>query len=128
MADKCPQCGAPMENGKCGYCGYTDSSYSQPVQGSQVTSRSYVPPQQVTVNVNHNNDFTYGVSKKSKGVALLLCIFLGWCGAHKFYVGRIGSGLVYLFTYGVFGIGWIVDIIRILLGHFKDKYGLALQE
>jgi len=50
---------------------------------------------------------------KNKWVSLLLCIFLGWLGAHKFYEGKLGIGLIYLFTLGLWGIGWIVDIIRL---------------
>ena len=51
---------------------------------------------------------------KNKWVALLLCVFLGWFGVHKFYEGKILFGIVYLFTFGLFGIGWIVDIIILL--------------
>ena len=50
---------------------------------------------------------------KKKWISLLLCIFFGWTGAHKFYEGRIIGGLVFLFTLGLFGIGWIVDIFLI---------------
>lgn len=46
-------------------------------------------------------------------VELVLCIFLGSMGIHRFYVGKIGTGILYLFTVGLFGIGWIVDIIMI---------------
>lgn len=49
-----------------------------------------------------------------KWVAFFLCLFLGFLGAHKFYEGRIGTGLLYLFTLGAFLIGWIVDIFNIL--------------
>lgn len=49
-----------------------------------------------------------------KWVAFFLCLFLGFLGAHKFYEGRIGTGLLYLFTLGSFLIGWIVDIFNIL--------------
>ena len=65
-------------------------------------------------------------SPKSWIAALLLCIFLGGLGAHYFYVGRWGMGLLYLFTLGLFGIGWLVDIIRILAGTFPDSSGLRL--
>ncbi len=51
----------------------------------------------------------------NKWVAFLLCLFLGVLGIHKFYEGKIIFGLIYLFTGGLFGIGWIVDCILILL-------------
>ena len=51
---------------------------------------------------------------KSKWVALLLCFFLGIFGAHKFYEGKAGMGVLYLLTLGLFGIGVIVDCIAIL--------------
>lgn len=63
---------------------------------------------------------------KEKKVALLLCIFLGTIGVHYFYVGKIGMGILYLLTLGLFGIGWIVDIIRIATGSFRDKAGNEL--
>ena len=66
------------------------------------------------------------VPGKSKGVALLLCFFFGTFGAHYFYVGRPGMGLLYLFTFGLGGIGWLVDMIRILLGTFRDSSGRLL--
>lgn len=50
---------------------------------------------------------------KNKWVSLILCIFLGFIGAHKFYEGKTGMGILYLFTMGLFGIGWVVDIIII---------------
>jgi TM2 domain-containing membrane protein YozV len=67
-----------------------------------------------------------GTSDKSKVAALLLCIFLGGLGVHRFYVGEIGTGIVWLLTGGVFGIGWLVDIIIIAVGEFKDKQGNTL--
>jgi TM2 domain-containing membrane protein YozV len=63
---------------------------------------------------------------KNKITALLLCIFLGGLGVHRFYVGKIGTGIVWLLTGGVFGIGWIIDIIMIAVGKFKDKQGNIL--
>lgn len=52
--------------------------------------------------------------KCDKMISLLLCLFLGWCGGHKFYEGKIGMGIVYLFTGGLFFIGAIVDFLNIL--------------
>lgn len=66
-------------------------------------------------------------SRKSQIVALILCVFFGGLGVHYFYVGRIGMGLLYLFTFGLFGIGWIVDIIRIAVGAFPDRDGYYLK-
>lgn len=45
------------------------------------------------------------------GVELMLCIFLGYLGVHRFYAGKKKSGLIYLFTAGILGVGWIADII-----------------
>ena len=47
-------------------------------------------------------------------VKLLLCIFLGYYGVHRFVEGKIGTGLLFLFTYGLFGIGYICDIFRLV--------------
>ena len=63
------------------------------------------------------------ISEKSRIVALLLCIFLGGIGVHRFYLGKIGTGIVWLLTAGCFGIGWIIDIILIACGSAKDKDG-----
>lgn len=46
--------------------------------------------------------------------ALVLCIFLGFLGGHKFYEGKAGMGILYLFTGGLFGIGVLIDFIIIL--------------
>lgn len=66
-------------------------------------------------------------SSKNKVTALILCIFLGYFGAHQFYVGKSGMGFLYIITVGLFGIGWIVDIIRIACGSFTDAKGFPLR-
>ena len=68
------------------------------------------------------------VSTRSKWVAFVLCFLLGVLGVHRFYVGKIGTGLLWLFTGGFFGIGWIVDMIMILTGSFNDNHGFPLKE
>ena len=67
------------------------------------------------------------VKSKSKTTGLICCIFGGWLGIHYFYVGRIGKGLLYLLTVGLFCFGWFYDIYRIASGKFKDSHGAYLQ-
>lgn len=74
----------------------------QPIQVQQVQ------PVQVIVN-----NIVGSGTPKDKMVALLLCIFLGMYGAHRFYEGRIGTAILWMFTFGLFGLGWLYDVIRI---------------
>lgn len=62
-------------------------------------------------------------SDKSRTTTFILVFLLGVFGVHRFYVGKIGTGLLWLFTFGLFGIGAIVDFWVVLLGGFKDKHG-----
>jgi len=59
--------------------------------------------------------------------AALLCFFLGGLGAHRFYVGKVGTALLMILTLGGFGIWVLIDFIMILTGGFKDKEGRDLQ-
>jgi len=64
--------------------------------------------------------------QRSKTVAILLCIFFGWLGVHRFYVGKTGSGVAMLLTGGGCGIWALVDLIMIITGDFKDINNQAL--
>lgn len=107
---KCPNCGTRFFDDACPTCGYipyvTRSRWAQ-AEGSAGT-------------------MTDGVSPKSRAVTLILSFALGIYGAHRFYAGKIGSGILYLCTVGLFGIGWLVDLIMILAGQFKDRDGLPI--
>jgi len=65
-------------------------------------------------------------SRSSRLVALLLCALLGYLGVHRFYVGKIGTGILWLCTGGLFGIGYVVDLILIAMGSFTDIEGNRL--
>lgn len=62
-------------------------------------------------------------SSKTKMTTLLLCVFLGGLGVHRFYVGKTGTGIIWLLTLGCCGIGTIYDLIMIIMGKFTDKDG-----
>lgn len=103
----CQKCGAAMEREDrfCRKCGW-DSS----VAGT-VASAPGIP-----VNV----------SDRKRAVAAILCFLLGVFGVHRFYVGKIGTGVLWLFTLGFVGLGMLADLILILAGEFKDAEGKKL--
>ena len=125
---KCENCGAESTDKFCPYCG-SEMPYSGP---NTVIINNYY-----NGDSNKSEDDTFRrsstkkrvyYSSKRKSVALLLCIFLGIVGAHYFYVGKVGKGILFLFTGGLFGIGWIVDICIILSGNFTDNRGSLLDD
>ena len=62
-----------------------------------------------------STDNAFTSNKKDKWVTFIFCLIFGGIGLHKFYEEKIGIGILYLFTFGLFGIGVIVDLIKILL-------------
>lgn len=136
----CPNCGKQLkESVFCKYCGAQIDKHVVicPKCGRQVGEVQQTPVQQPQIvinnantssNVNTNNNgggmmYPY----KSKMTALLLCIFVGFLGAHRFYVGKIGTGLIWLCTFGLGGVGVIFDLLMIILGSFRDKANMPLQ-
>ena len=63
---------------------------------------------------------------KSRWLAFFLCLTLGWLGVHRFYVGKIGTGILYALTAGGLGFGWFMDLFALLCGAFRDKNGYPL--
>lgn len=98
----CPHCGCQVES-------MAEERSAQPqivINNSNQNSNQ---------NVNTNMPFMgIPARPKNKWVALLLLIFLGFLGAHKFYEGKAGMGVLYIFTGGLFVIGLIVDFITLL--------------
>ena len=65
-------------------------------------------------------------SHKKEDVAALLCFFVGVFGTHRFYVGKVGTGILMFFTAGGALIWWIKDFVKIIRGEFTDKEGRGL--
>lgn len=108
----------------CKHCGKQISAAAVicPHCGCQVEELKHTEQPNIVINntntnTNKNtniNSPVVALRPKNKWVAFLLCLFLGMLGAHKFYEGKIGMGIVYLFTGGLFGIGWLIDCIALL--------------
>ncbi len=105
----CPDCGASMaaEDRFCSSCRW-DAENPQKRTGRSLPSspRTLGPP-----------------SNKSRMTTLLLCVFAGFLGLHRFYVGRIGSGALWLVTFGLLSVGWIYDLVMVATGEFVDDEG-----
>ncbi len=103
---------------------YGQQPYGQPQPGYQQPygQQPYGQPQP-----GYQQPYGYGQQEpKDWLTALLLCIFVGALGVHRFYVGKIGTGLLMLFTGGGCGIWWLIDIILIANGSFKDSNEMPL--
>ena len=113
----CKKCGREVPDGSkfCTYCG-------ENLENTTVIFNS-------VNNVNGPKAHT-GRSPRSRGIALVLaCLGLFVInGIHRFYVGKIGTGILWLLTGGCFGVGTIIDIIMIATGTFTDIDGLPLTD
>ncbi len=63
------------------------------------------------------------VSEKSRAIALVLGGVLGPFGAHRYYVGKIGTGMLQTITLGGLGLWWLYDMVLITFGSFRDRDG-----
>ena len=77
----------------------------------------------VVVCEDKSGNYKENMSDKSRKVDTLLCMFLGFVGGHRFYEGKIGTGILWLLTLGCFGIGTLIDYVKILKGTSTDKDG-----
>ena len=67
------------------------------------------------------------VSPKSRLVTTLLAFFLGGLGVHRFYLGKIGTGILMILTLGGLGIWTLIDFIVAVAGAMKDKEGRPIK-
>ena len=104
----CKHCGKPIAKAAvvCPLCG---------CQVEEIKGEAGTPQINITnTNTNTNMMGMMPGRMRNKWTALLLCVFLGFIGAHKFYEGKTGMGVLYIFTFGLFGIGWLIDFIALL--------------
>jgi hypothetical protein len=92
-------------------------SYTQKF-GTGNTGLGVPPPPSAANNYSVNNEWL---------ITLLLCLFLGTLGIHRFYSGHIFTGILQLVTFGGLGIWWLYDLIMIAFGKFKTKAGVVLK-
>lgn len=107
----CKHCGAKILEAAviCTHCGCQVEETKHAEQPSIVINNA-----NTNTNTNNINAGMFGMRERNKWVAFLLCLFLGFVGAHKFYEGKAGMGIVYILTAGLFGIGWFIDCISLL--------------
>lgn len=67
------------------------------------------------------------VSDKSRTTALILAVLTGFVGGHRFFAGKIGTGIVMLCTFGGMGLWWLYDLVLIGTGEFRDGDGRRIQ-
>ena len=70
----------------------------------------------------------YAESERKILPAVILCGTFGWLGAHRYYAGKIGTGVLQTLTLGGFGVWTLVDFIRLTIGSFTDAEGRKITE
>lgn len=112
----CVNCGVPplAENKFCPSCG----AATQPNQVVCIKCGTSLA----------SHTFSNSSAGSSQVVALLLCIFIGGLGIHRFYLGYTWQGVVQLLTLGGCGIWVLIDLIRIIIGDLKPKGGMYTQK
>lgn len=108
----CKHCGAkvPVQAVICTSCGGQIEELKQ----AQAQPNIVITNNNTNTNSNVNGGVVYRGRMRNKWVAFLLCFFLGYIGAHKFYEGKVGTGILYLLTGGILGIGWVIDTLILL--------------
>ncbi len=112
----CPDCGCPVENGT----GYQAGTGNGNGTGNNTAFTAG--------GTQNTQTFAKPVSGYSRGLALIFAVLLGTIGVHRFYVGKIGTGILWILTFGCFGIGTLVDTIMIACGSYTDSNGCVLTD
>ncbi len=145
QAAACPSCGTPINGGQnnadskkfCKFCGeqIDKECVICPKCGKQVEELHQTDNKNIIINNNNTSSSSSNavvnggggmmISPKSRLVTLLLCLFLGGLAIHRFYVGKVGTGIlmILLMCTGIGEVWLLVDFIMILLGSFTDNFG-----
>ena len=114
----CKHCGEKIaiDAVLCTSCGRQVEELKQeaPAAQPQIIINNENTSSNVNTNTNVNNAGANG-RERNKWVAVALCFFLGYVGAHRFYEGKTGTAILYIFTAGLFGVGVLVDLIILLM-------------
>jgi hypothetical protein len=105
----CPDCGASMaqEDRFCAGCRWdAQNPGRREARNLPSSPRTLGPP-----------------SDKSRMTTLVLCVLGGFLGLHRFYVGRVGSGVLWFVSFGLLSVGWIYDLVMVATGEFVDDRG-----
>ena len=123
-AEICTSCGVrPLTEKKfCQECG------SETKENQEICVKCGVRLISDKKNEDRNNELTNQVGDKDWTTTLLLAFFLGVFGVHRFYTGYTMIGFVQLLTFGGCGIWYVIDIITILRGKYKDSDNLLLSK
>ena len=152
MFRKCPLCGEKLVNNKCPFCGYVyrEATWSQRTTACEECLAPEIPltdepvrdpdhdaaceKRHASVSVKPNkSEFvkTRTINGKpvlAKKSLLILTFVFGWSGIQRFMTGKYITGVIYLLTFGLQGIGWILDIFLVATGHFRDKSGRYIRQ
>jgi TM2 domain-containing membrane protein YozV len=115
---------------------------TQPPEGTYQPQQAYQPPFQQAAQPSYQQPYapqqafppsypgymgTYPMAERKDWLmTLLLCVFVGWLGIHRFYTGHILIGVIQLLTFGGCGVWTLVDLILIVTDNYKDANGYPL--
>lgn len=113
---KCKNCGATSyekvdkSTYKCKYCGYKEEVIHEDDKKDAEIQELKEAIEELTETQRQAQMERDSVSKHAL-ISFLICLFVGYLGVHKFMEGKIVTGILYIFTFGLFGIGVTIDCI-----------------
>ena len=96
------------------------AKYKKLLDDRVITQEEFDKKKEELLNRNESSGLT---ANNTWLVTLLLCLFVGFLGIHRFYVGKSGTGFLQIITFGGFGLWVLIDLIMIVMGKFTDKEG-----